>query len=258
MSVIWHDLECGAYSEDLPLWRSLAAEHGDPVLDVGAGTGRVALSLARAGYRVTALDRDPELLSELARRAASGDGLDLGSNSEIVRVSSQPLVTTVVADAREFELPNRYPLCIVPMQTIQLLGGAGGRAAFLRCALRQLRAGGVLAVAIVEALELYEVVDGFPSPLPDIREEDGVVYSSQPVAVRADPGGFVLERRRETVAVAGERTVERDLIRLDRLTARGLEREGRAAGFIGHERARVRETADFVGSEVVILHAPRE
>ena len=57
------------------------------------------------------------------------------------------------------------------------------------------------------------------------------MYSSQPVAVRAERGGFVLERLRETVAVAGERTVERDLIRLDRLTARGLEREGRAAGF---------------------------
>ncbi len=256
MNVVWHDLECGAYSEDLPLWRSLAAEHGDPVLDVGAGTGRVALDLARRGYRVTALDRDPELITELSRRAGAGRGL--GSNSDRDGVSSQLLVTTVVADAREFDLPERYPLCIVPMQTIQLLGGADGRAAFLRCALRQLRAGGVLAVAIVEALELYEVVDGFASPLPDIREEDGVVYSSQPVAVRAERGGFVLERRRETVAVAGERTVERDVIRLDRLTARGLEREGRAAGFIRHERARVRETADYVGSEVVILHAPRE
>ena len=52
---------------------------------------------------------------------------------------------------------------------------------------------------------------------------------------------------------AGERTVERDLIRLDRLTAQGLEREGRAAGFRRVQRARVRETEDYVGSEVVIL-----
>ena len=58
MSVIWHDLECGTYAEDLPLWRSLAAEHGDPVLDVGAGTGRVALDLARSGYRVFPLVPD--------------------------------------------------------------------------------------------------------------------------------------------------------------------------------------------------------
>jgi SAM-dependent methyltransferase len=238
VSVIWHDLECGAYAEDLPLWRELAAEHGDPVLDVGAGTGRVALYLGRAGYRVTALDRDPELLGALIERTG---GLP---------------VTTVVADARDFDLPERYPLCVVPMQTIQLLGGPEGRAMFLGRALRHLLAGGALAVAIAEALDLYDAIDGVHYPLPDIRELDGVVYSSQPVAVRAERDGFVLERRRETVAVAGERTVERDLIRLDRVTARGLEREGRAAGFTRVQRARVRETSDYVGSEVVILRAP--
>jgi SAM-dependent methyltransferase len=250
MTVIWHDLECGSYGEDLPLWRSLAAEYGDPVLDVGAGTGRVALDLARAGYRVTALDRDPDLLGALQER--------LGSKSEILRPSSRATVTTVVADARGFDLGERFPLCIVPMQTIQLLGGAASRAEFLLRALAHLRPGGVLAVAIAEALELYEVVDGVPFPLPDIREIDGVVYSSQPVAVRADRGGFVLERRRETVAPAGERTVEQDLIRLDRLTAAGLEREGRAAGFIVADRESVPETSDYVGSEVVILRAPDE
>src|SRR5581483_3830706 len=67
-TVVWHDVECGSYVEDLPLWRSLAASYGDPVLDVGAGTGRVTLDLAQAGYRVTALDRDPDLIAALERR----------------------------------------------------------------------------------------------------------------------------------------------------------------------------------------------
>jgi SAM-dependent methyltransferase len=246
VSVIWHDLECGAYVEDLPLWRALAAEHGDPVLDIGAGTGRVALDLARAGHRVTALDRDPALLAALAARVS-------GTNAELFTVSSQALVRTVVADARDFDLGETFPLCIVPMQTIQLLGGADGRAAFLRCALRHLRAGGVLAVAIAEVLEPYEVADGLPAPLPDVREQDGVVYSSQPIAVRADRGGFVLERRRETVSPAGERTVAQDLIRLDGVTVEDLEREGSAAGLTPAGRDRVAETNDYSGSEVVIL-----
>jgi SAM-dependent methyltransferase len=237
VNVIWHDVECGAYAEDLPLWRSLADEHGDPVLDVGAGTGRVALDLARHGHRVTALDTEPELIAELERRAA---GLD---------------VTGVVADARDFELSERFALCIVPMQTIQLLGGPVGRTAFLRRAARALSPEGVLAVAIAPMLDLFEVVDGGPAPLPDIREIDGVVYASQPTAVRADPEGFVLERRRERITVSGDRSVDQNEIRLDRLTVPGLEAEAVTVGLRPAGRAEVAATADYVGSEVVILSA---
>ncbi len=54
-AVVWHDLECGGYSADLPLWRELAARcavsAGARVLDLGAGTGRVSLDLARAGHQ---------------------------------------------------------------------------------------------------------------------------------------------------------------------------------------------------------------
>jgi SAM-dependent methyltransferase len=245
-TVVWHDVECGSYAEDLPLWRSLAASCGGPVLDVGAGTGRVTLDLAQAGFRVTALDRDPELLAALEAR--------LGRNPDIVTVSSQ--VTTVVADARDFDLGgSRFPLVIVPMQTIQLLGGAEARAGFLRCARKHITPGGALAVAIAEVLDLYEVVDGMPMPMPDVREVEGVVYSSQPTAVRADGSGFVLERRREIVGLAGELTVEANVIRLDRLTVRGLEREGVAAGFERGGRAHVPATEDYSGSEVVVLRA---
>ena len=67
--MIWHDVECGGYGADLPLWRRMAREAGGPVLDLGAGTGRVALDLARHGHDVTALDADADLLDELELRA---------------------------------------------------------------------------------------------------------------------------------------------------------------------------------------------
>src|SRR3954468_22686691 len=116
LDVLWHDLECGGYDLDLPLWCELASAIAGPVLDVGPGTGRVSLHLARRGIPVVALDADASLLAALERRAA---GLP---------------VQTVVSDARQFTLRRRFALVLVPMQTLQLLGGAAGRAAFLRCA----------------------------------------------------------------------------------------------------------------------------
>jgi SAM-dependent methyltransferase len=235
--VIWHDLECGAYRADLPLWRALAHEHPGPILEVGAGTGRVSLDLARLGYEVTALDRDADLLGELAARAG-------GAKLE-----------TVLADARSFTLERRFALCLVPMQVIQLLGAVAGRAEFLRCARACLKPGGVLATALTEEIAAYEAVAGAPAPLPDMRELDGVVYASRPMAVRAQRESFVIERRREIVAADGARQVEENRIALARVTAAELEGEGRAAGFRLLPRARIAPTAEYVGSTVVMLSA---
>jgi hypothetical protein len=143
----------------------------------------------------------------------------------------------------------------VPMQTIQLLGGSAGRASFLRCGLAHLSPGGVLAVALSPVLDLYEVGHDTVAPLPDVREVDGVVYASQPVAVRADADGFLLERRREIVTPAGERSVQENRIRLDRLDPDELEHEARATGLTPSGRAEVPATADYVGSVVVMLRA---
>jgi SAM-dependent methyltransferase len=235
--VIWHDIECGSYREDLPLWRMLAHEHGGPILEVGAGTGRVSLDLARHGHEVTALDCDEELLTELATRAA---GMSL---------------QTVLADARSFSLERRFALCLVPMQAIQLLGGVEERAAFLRCARAHLAPGGVLATALTDVVDTYEVTGGAPAPLPDIRELDGIIYASRPIAVREQHDVFVIERLREIVAADGARQVRENRIALHRVTAAELEREARDAGFRALARAHIPATDDYVGSEVVMLGA---
>jgi SAM-dependent methyltransferase len=231
--VVWHDVECGAYAADLPLWRRLAAEAAGPVLDVGAGTGRVARDLAAHGFEVHALDVAPALLAALRERA--------------------PAVPTHLADARDFDLGARFTLVIAPMQTVQLLGDRRDRAAFLRCARRHLVRGGLVAAALANVVEDFE--DGEVDVAPDMRELGGVVYSSRPVAVRSDGDGFVLERLRERVGGAGDRTVAENRIRLARVTADRLGAEGAELGLRPEPTLTIAPTDDHVGSEVALLRA---
>jgi SAM-dependent methyltransferase len=236
-AVHWHDLECGGYDADLPLWRELARHVDGDVLDVGCGSGRVTLDLARRGHDVTGLDHDPVLLDALRSRAG-----DLP-------------VTVVEADARAFALGRRFGLAVVPMQTIQLLGGVEGRAALLRCAREHLTAGGLLAMAVADALEGFD--DNRPEllPLPDMGEYDGWLFASQPVAVRQRGDRVAVERIRQTVAPDGTMDATGDVVELDRLDAARLAAEGAAAGFAVEPERRIDATAEHVGSEVVILRA---
>ncbi len=238
LHVLWHDLECGRYAQDLPLWRELATEAGGPILDLGAGSGRVALDLARAGHEVVALDVDACLLAALDERAAA----------------AELAVETVQADARDFALERRFALVLAPMQTIQLLGGPDGRAGLLRSAAACLRPGGLLACALADALEGFDAEHTEP-PLPDVLERDGWVYASHPVAVRPDADGATIERIRQTVSPDGARTAEGDVVRLDRLDGDTLEAEGIAAGLQLAGRRFVEMTDEHVGSEVVLLRA---
>jgi SAM-dependent methyltransferase len=234
--VIWHDIECGGYAADLPLWRELAAAEAGPVLDVGAGAGRVALELARHGHAVTALDRDPGLLAELAARARAA-GL---------------AVRTEVADAAGFELPGTFGLIAVPMQTIQLLPGRAARAGFLHSARLHLAGGGLVALAVSEQLEPFEVDPAAPLP-PDRGERDGWRYLSFPVAIRPRGDVVLLERVRQAIAPDGTASLADDTIELASLTADELEAEAAAAGLRAEPRRWIGDTDAHVGSTVVML-----
>ena len=149
--MIWHEVECGRYRADLPLWRELARPAaGGRGARRRAGTGRVALDLARGGTRVTALDLDPALLAELERRAA---GLP---------------VEAVSADARAFALDDSASTCcLVPMQTCSC---SAARRSGRRCPRRAPRIcapAALLAVRIVMALGEFDGVVGRRDPPPD-------------------------------------------------------------------------------------------
>ena len=237
LEALWHDLECGAYGEDLPLWRTLAGEAGGAVLDVGAGTGRVALDLAAGDAVVVALDADTRLLQALEHRAA---GLR---------------VETVVADARGFTLGRRFSLVLVPMQTLQLLGGPCGRTAFLRCALNHLEPGGLMAAALADALDCFDEEHDMPPPA-DACEIGGVRYASQLVAVEDEGGRAAIHRLREIIG-PGERYESQDVVvHMDRVSAHEVAAEASELGFLNEPHLFVRQTEQYLGSTVVVLRAP--
>jgi len=250
--VVWHDLECGAYRADLALWRELAADQGEPILDVGAGAGRVTLELARAGHAMTALDCAPALLAALRDRAA---GL---------------AVETVQADARSFGLEHKdYALCIVPMQTIQLLGGADGRMQFLRRARAHLRPGRLLACAILGELDPFDCTAGGIGPAAERATRDGSLYLSRALRVAETGERVVIERERRILPEYApapswpfhrerderDGLAERNVIELDTVSVAELLHEGAAAGLEPQPTRELAATDEHVGSSVVMLRA---
>lgn len=224
LEALWHDLECGDYADDLPLWRELAG--GGPVMDVGAGTGRVTLALARAGVPVIAVDIEPRLLEALQHRAR---GLP---------------VETLVADARQLPPGPAVSLIVVPMQTLQLFGGREGRAAFLRAARARLQPDGLVAAALADPVECFDDEHPDPPP-PETLEIGGVIYSTQLLEVTSE--GEL--RRRRLIG----RAVDDISVRLDRVTPDHVAEEARALGFEPEPHREIPETERYLGSTVVML-----
>lgn len=120
------------YLEDFPFWLELAAQTGDPVLELGCGTGRVLIPLAKAGHHVLGLDHNLAMLKFL--KANIGPQI-------------QPAPVLIVADITGFNLAVKFPLIILPCNTFSMLA-EDRRKACLRCMRRHLRSGGIFAVSV--------------------------------------------------------------------------------------------------------------
>jgi SAM-dependent methyltransferase len=253
--VVWHDLECGAYGADLPFWRELAElaaprRGSQPILDVGAGTGRVTLDLARRGHRMSALDINPVLLAALAARA-EGVG-----------------VATECADARTFELDERgFALVLMPMQTLQLLDGAAARGAFFARARAHMQPGALLACAIVTDLEPFDCQAGDLGPSAETAIVAGCRYLSRATRVRVRGHAVAIERERRIVDASGSAThapddvrgepatAERNVVELARVSVSRVQREAARAGLASAGTREIPATQEHVGSAVVMLSA---
>ena len=257
----WHDVECGSYAADLSLWRSLAREHGGPVLDVGCGTGRVALDLAAAGHTVVGIDADPELTAALNERARGArlPARGIAADARSFALEGVPAVHTRDRQAQasaEGSQADGFRLAVVPMQVAQLLGGRLERARMLDSVAAHLVPGGVIALAIADPFEAVEPGDARP-PLPDVLEIDGWVLSSTPVAVRDEGDAVAIDRVRQAVSPAGDLTEELSTVVLDNCSQVTLEEEGQAVGLTVVPARCVPPTDEYIGSAVVMLEKRR-
>lgn len=241
---IWQDIEFGSFAADLALWEELADPGRGTTLELGSGSGRVALHLGRRGIPVLGIECDPELAAELARRA---------------RAEELPVeVLTEEIAALDAALPSSAPIgaAIAPLHVIQQLE-PGDRPALLSALARLLPPGAPVALVVVDERSLLsEGVAGAGDKLPDMRELDGWVYSSEPLWVQLGEAALTVRRLRERVSPGGEieRSVHDEL--LHRLAPEALEAEAERAGFAPRERTPIRSGPAEADSIVVLLEAP--
>lgn len=140
---------------------------GAEVLDVGCGTGRHAIELARRGYAVTGLDLSPAMLGE-ARVRAAGAGV---------------AVRWVQADAAAFDLPEGFDGAICLCEgAFGLLGGSddavGQPTAILRNMARALRPGAGCLLTVLNGYRMIrqgtapDVEAGLLDPLTLVRSTE--------------------------------------------------------------------------------------
>jgi SAM-dependent methyltransferase len=93
-----------SFRGDAEWYRGKARECGGPVLELGAGTGRITLGIAQAGVSVHALDADPAMLDALRQKLAN-------QPTEV-----KERVVVMVGDMRVFTLAERFALIIAPFR----------------------------------------------------------------------------------------------------------------------------------------------
>ena len=101
----------GLYADrpDVHFFVEAASAARSPVLEIGCGTGRVLIPIARAGLDIVGLDLSREMLAVCEQRLAA-EAEDVRSRARLVE-----------ADMRAFDLGSRFTLAIIPFRPFQHL-----------------------------------------------------------------------------------------------------------------------------------------
>jgi SAM-dependent methyltransferase len=118
-------------TEDVPFYLEEARRSGGPVVELGVGTGRIAVPIASDGIRVIGIDASRRMLEVCAERAALSG---VGANIDLR-----------VGDLREPPVQERVPLVICPFRSLLHMESDGDRRKALRAVQGLLLPGGRFA-----------------------------------------------------------------------------------------------------------------
>ena len=127
---------------DVAFWRRLALNARGAVLELGCGTGRIALPLGRAGARVIGIDRSEAMLAHARRR--------------IRRARLQSRVRLIRGDIRHLPFGSRFTLVMAPYGILQSLVRERDLAATLAAVHEVLEPGGTFGLELVADLPAWE------------------------------------------------------------------------------------------------------
>ena len=220
---------------------------GSAVVAVAGGRDRRSGARRRGGNRTC--DARP-------RRSGSGGGR-AGQRGGVACCARAPCregwrSTTVVADARSFELERRFSLIVVPMQTLQLLGGP--RVARRSCAARARicsRAG--WSPRRWPTRWTASTTSTTRHRRPTLATSREVRYTSQLLAVLDDGGRAAIHRRREIIGPGRRPHAEDVVVHLDRVSAQQVAAEAARLGFLVEPHRRIPESERYLGSTIVVL-----
>ncbi len=134
----YYDLDLRDDPGDLDLYRALLTRQPGPVLELAAGSGRLAVPLAVAGHEVVALDNDPAML---ARTAAAWTARRGRRAAERLR--------TVEADLTTVRLDERFGMVFIGLNSLLLMADEDAQAAAFRTIAAHLAPDGLAVVDVL-------------------------------------------------------------------------------------------------------------
>ena len=200
---------------DVPFWLALAERERGPIVEWGAGTGRIAIPLAAAGHEVTAIELSEQMIKQGSKKGR--------------------VVKWTHGDMRNSKPRSRYGLAICAFNSFLCLLEIDDALAFLHNAGEHLEPGGLLGIE-VSAFSPEELADppGGPELSHDFTRETAGGTLDRFSVSRYDPSSQLLQMRLfyEMYGAYGELESRRAHDLTIRATGRGeLELMLRMAGF---------------------------